>query len=339
MKDNHYQLIIAYFEKTISDDGLTQLKDWIEESAENLAQFSDTIKILEASRTYLKAPERTAQSWVKIQSHIATSSRPRKIAFEKRRWLSAAAACFIISLSVWLGYRTYSSRVQPEYATVSNADGRHSKIILPDNSTVILSGGSTLKYAKNFDGDSRMIMLDGEAFFDVVHKANKPFVVKTGKISTVVLGTSFNIKAYHADNKVAVTVLTGKVGMLAAINGKSKLVKYLVKNEQININTRSGLYTFNTIDAAAVTSWTVNDFAFYNMPFKDIATSLEHHYGVKIEFTDADLGNIRLTAKIKNLALTQAMDNLCALSGLDYTRKNKQLFISHNHQKGGSIMK
>ena len=339
MEDNNNRLIIAYFEKTISDEGLTQLQNWIEESAENLAQFSETIRILEASKSYLKNPQYSAKSWTKIHAHINATEEPIKTGINKWRWLSVAAACLIACLGGGVAYKIVKSNTQPEYATISNVDGKHTKIVLPDNSTVILSGGSTLKYAKNFDGDKRLIQLDGEAFFDVVHQTQKPFIVKTGQISTVVLGTSFNIKAYHADNKVAVTVLTGKVGILAAINGKQQLIKYMVKDEQININTQNGLYTFNTADAETITSWTANNFVFYNTPFKDIAASFEHHYGVKIEFTDADLGNIRLTAKFKNLALTQAMDNLCSLSGLAYTQKNKHLFISHTNQKGGSIMK
>jgi ferric-dicitrate binding protein FerR (iron transport regulator) len=339
MEENYYQLIIAYFDKTISDDGLTQLHDWTEESAENLAQFSETIQILEASRASLKTPGRTAQSWAKIQAHVAIDSETKKISSKKWKWLSVAAAFLVIGTGGWFSYNAFNTRQQPEYVTIINVDGKHSKIVLPDNSTVILSGGSTLKYAKNFDGDSRELILDGEAFFDVMHKVNKPFVVKTGKISTVVLGTSFNIKAYHGDNKVAVTVLTGKVGLLANITGRPQLVKYLVKNEQININTQNGLYTSNTTNAAAVAAWTANNFSFYNMPFKDIAASLQHHYGVKIDFTDSDLGNVRLTAKLNNMALMQAMDNLCTLSGLAYTRTNKQFFISHNYQKGGSIMK
>lgn len=339
MKDNYHLLIITYFEKTISDEGLNQLHDWIEESAENLAQFSETIQILEGSRLYLKMPENTAQSWAKIKTHASAHPELRKASDKKWKLLWIAAACFLISLSGWLAYSAVKARMQPRYATVINPEGRHSKIVLPDSSTVILSGGSTLKYAKNFNGDERIILLDGEAFFDVVHQPKKPFVVKTGNISTVVFGTSFNIKAYHQDNRITVTVLIGKVGMVAHINGKAQLVKYLVKDEQININTQSGLYTFNPTDAAAVTSWTASNFVFYNTAFKNIAAALAHHYGVKIEFTDAELGNIRLTAKFKNMPLTQAMANLCSLSGAAYTQKNKQLFISHQYQKGGSIMK
>jgi transmembrane sensor len=337
--DNNYQLVISYFDKTISDEGLTQLQQWIEESPNNQVLFVETIQILEASHSYLKSPERTAQSWDKIQSHITVNSQPQKPAIKKWKWLSVAAACLAVGFCGWLAFNSLRNQMQPVYATISNKDGRYSKITLPDSSTVILSGGSTLKYPQNFDDTQREVFLNGEAFFDVIHHTKRPFIVKTGKISTVVLGTSFNIKAYHSDNYIAVTVLTGKVGVMANTNGQEQLVKYLVKNEQINVNTQTGLYTFNQVDAGTVTGWINNNLTFYNIRFKDITASLEHHYGVKIHFTDAELGDVRLTAKLKNQTLPQAMDNLCELAGLSYTQKNKQLFISPNDQKGGSIMR
>jgi transmembrane sensor len=338
MEDN-YELIIAYFDKTISDEGLTQLQQWIEERSENQAQFIETIQILEASRSYLITPQRAAQSWEKIKSHITVNDQPRRLSVKTRKWLSVAAACFALTLSSWWGYHKLKNNDQPLYATISNPNGRHSKIILPDSSIVILSGGSTLKYAEKFDGNKREVLLNGEAFFDVVHQPKKPFVVKTAQISTVVLGTSFNIKAYQTDKSVAVIVLTGKVGVLANLNGKFQLVRYLLKNEQININTQTGLFTSNDIDAGTITGWITNNLAFYNTRFKDIAMSLERHYGVKVHFIDAELGDIRLTAKFKNQALPEVMNDLCSLTGLGYTQKNKQIFISANDQKGGSIMR
>jgi ferric-dicitrate binding protein FerR (iron transport regulator) len=338
MEDNSYRLIVEYFEKTISDDGLTQLQEWIEESPENLAQFSETIQILEASKTYFKQPEHAESSWAKINAHITQPQIPVKKRTAKFNWMAYAAACLLVCTSGWFGYRYFKQSSVLVYEEISNADGKHAKIRLPDGSVVYLGGGSKLKYTKNFDGEKRDVMLDGEAFFDVVHKA-KPFVVKSGDITTVVLGTSFNIKAYLPEHKVAVTVQSGKVGVMASVQGKPQLIKYLVKNEEIRINTQSGIYTFNNTDASAVSSWINNDFVFYNTTYREIATSLEHHYGVKIRFTEPDLGNVRLTAKLRGMTLTDAMETLSALSGLGYTQKGNQLFISNNNQKGGSIMK
>lgn len=338
MEDNSYRLIVEYFEKTISDDGLTQLQEWIEESPENLAQFSETIQILEASKAYFKHPEHTESSWAKINAHIIHPQIPVKKQTPKFNWIAYAAACLLICTSGWFGYKYFKQSSALVYEEVSNADGKHSKIKLPDSSVVYLGGGSKLKYVKNFSGERRDIMLDGEAFFDVVHKA-KPFVVKSGDITTVVLGTSFNVKAYLAEHKVAVTVQSGKVGVMANVRGQPQMVKYLVKNEEISINTQNGIYTFNNTDASAVSSWINNEFVFYNTTYSEIAASLEHHYGVKIRFTEPDLGNVRLTAKLRGMALTDAMETLSALSGLGYTQKGDQLFISNNNQKGGSIMK
>ncbi|AYL96603.1 FecR family protein [Mucilaginibacter celer] len=338
MEDNSYRLIVEYFEKTISDEGLTQLQEWIEESPENLAQFSETIQILEASKSYFKQPEHTENSWAKISAHIDQSqNRPTKHKF-KLSWIAYAAACVVICATAWFTFQSMSGLSASDYAEVANADGKHSTFKLPDNSIVYLGGGSKLRYLKNFSGEKRDVQLEGEAFFDVVHQA-KPFVVKSGDITTIVLGTSFNIRAYHNEHKVAVTVQSGKVGVMANVNGKSQLVKYLIKNEQISINTQNGIYAFNNTDAGAVTSWINNDFIFYNTTYRDIAVSLEHHYGASIRFTEQDLGNVRLTAKLKGMTLVDAMETLSALSGLGYTQKGNQLFISHNNQKGGSIMK
>ena len=340
MEDKSYQLIIDYFEKTISDDGLTQLQEWIEVSPDNLAQFSETIQILEASKSYFKQTEHPEKMWAKINAHISQQESLEPVPVQKRRWLAYAAACFLVCTSGWLVYKSLNRKptLTAEYEVISNADGKHSKLLLPDSSTVYLGGGSKLKYAKNFAGKTRAVYLDGEAFFDVVHQA-KPFTVKSGQITTVVLGTSFNVKAYAAENKVAVTVKTGKVGVMADVRGKSQVVKYLLPNEQININTVSGLYTFNTTDARAINSWIHNDFTFYDTSLEEIAASMEHYYGVQIEFTEPDLGRVRLTAKFKNISLKQAMENLSALSGLAYTQKGAHVFISNNNQKGGKIMK
>jgi len=336
MEDNSYKLIIAYFEKTISDEGLTQLQEWIEASPENLTQFSETIHILEASKSYFKQPLHPENAWAKVQAHIdrEETSMPQK----KRRWIPFLAASLICCILASVVYQ-YHSATTEEYVLLSNTNGRQARYLLPDHSVVYLGGGSKLKYLKDFTGKTRKVQLDGEAFFDVVHQEEHPFSVATGDITTVVLGTSFNIKAYEHEEKVAVTVKTGKVAVMAKTKGHNEVIRYLLPDDQISINTRNGLYTFSETDADEVVSWINRDFIFYNTSLQDIATSLEHHYGVEIEFTDPELSKVRLTAKFRNISLTEAMENLTILSGLAYTQNGNHLYISNNNQKGGKIMK
>jgi transmembrane sensor len=341
MEDHNYQLISDYFDKSITDDGLIALQEWIEAHPENLDTFIETLQILGAAKTYFELPPAQEESWRKVHQHITETARPVKRRQHRLRWAAAAAAVLLMA-SFSLVWYTRMSPATPHadtYATLSNPDGQHSRIILPDSSVVYLGGGSTVKYVKNFLGAKRTVYLDGEAFFDVVHQAARPFIVKSGDISTVVLGTSFNVKAFALQKQVEVTVNTGKVGVMATVKGKQQLIRYLTPDEQLAINTNSGMYTFGRADAKSVSGWVKNDFIFHNTPLSEIALSLAHHYGVQIEFTEAELGKMRLTAKFINMPLQEVLDNLSVLGDLAYTRKGNQVFISNSNQRGGKIMR
>jgi len=343
MEDQNYQLIIAYFEKTIDDHGLNRLRDWIEEKPENLEHFAETIQILESSRLYVDHKPNIVKSWSAITAHITDNDAAQHPKERKGRtnWIGKAAILLIASLVTFGGYSYFikGKSAAESYTEIRNPDGQHSRILLPDGSIVHLGGGSQIKYSKALTGKNRIVYLNGEAFFEVKHLVERPFVVTSGEITTVVLGTSFNVKAFSSEKKVAVTVKTGKVGMMSTSNGKTQLIRYLLPDEQIEINIESGLYTFNAANAADEAAWINNDFVFYDTALKEIITTLEHHYGVKIEFTDPDLGKIRLTAKFKNRPLQEISQELSMLSGLAFTQKGDHIFITSNHQKGGRIMK
>lgn len=341
MEEYSYRLIVEYFEKTIDDRGLTRLQDWIEESPDNLEQFIETIQILEAAKAYAKPAEEGERVWQQIAAHIGGAEKTKKKLYQRLHWLTYAAACLIICASCLIAYHYYvtDGKTETQFAEISNPNGQHSRILLPDSSVVYLAGGSTIKYAKKFAGSRRAVYLRGEAFFEVMHRPKRPFVVQSGEISTVVLGTSFNVKAFELEDRVVITVKTGKVGVMASVKGKNQLIKYLTPNEEIEINTRTDLYTFNTTDADAVIGWINNDFVFYNTPLHEITASLERRYGVKIEFTDPELGRSRLTVRFKNMPVNQVMEDLSTISGLAFTQKQDHIFITNHYQKGGKIMK
>lgn len=341
MEDNSYQLIIAYFEKTISDEELTELHEWLELHPNHQEQFRETMQILEASKSYFKkADEIEPTSWKLISTHIQKEEKGNIVNVGRKiHWLAYAASILIIgSMSLWwYKHTSYKESTAVEYTEIINPEGQQSKILLPDSSVIYLAGGSKIKYRKNFSGNKRSVSLDGEAFFDVKHH-RRPFVIQSGEISTVVLGTSFNIKAFASDHKVTVTVNSGKVGVMNTIEGKSHLVRYLTPNEQIEINTITGLYAFDATEATDVSSWIKNHFVFYDVPIHEVMSSLEHRYGVRIEFIDSGIGNTRVTAKFKNMPLNNVMDELMVLSGLTYTKKNGNIYIYRANQKGGKTM-
>nr|WP_068891549.1 FecR domain-containing protein [Pedobacter panaciterrae] len=338
MEDNSYRLIVAYFEKTISDEELTELREWIELYPGNQEQFWETMQILEASKSYFKKTDQVGTaSWQRINAHIQKEEKSN--VGRKIHWLAYAASILIIgSMSLWwYKHSSYKADTAVAYTEVINPEGQQSKILLPDSSVIYLAGGSKIKYRKNFSGNKRSVSLEGEAFFEVMH-GKKPFMIQSGEIATVVLGTSFNVRAFASDHKVTVTVNSGKVGVMKTVRGKNHLIKYLTPNEQIEINTITGLYAFDTANAADVSAWIKNHFVFYDVPIREVMASLEHRYGVRIEFIEPEIGNSRVTAKFKNMPLKDVMDELMVLSGLTYIEKNGHIFIYSVNQKGGKIM-
>lgn len=355
MEDRNTRLIVAYFDKTIDDDGLAELKEWLESNQDNQEIFSETIQILSASKSYFVQPDKQASSWARIQAHLAAAApvhneeigatipasidEPKR--FQLNRWFVAAALVLVTSAASLIGYQYMSAPQvhQVAYAQFSNPNGSHSKIILPDSSVIHLGAGSKVRYEKSFTAAKREVFLDGEAFFEVTHHATRPFIVKSGKIATVVLGTSFNVKAFAAKHKVAVTVKTGKVGIMSNLNGKSQLLSYLLPDEQLEVNTQTGKFTSRSANAAAVSGWTDNHFVYYNTSLKDIAESLERHYAVNILFDSPQLAKIKLTAKFNNLPLGEVAENLSQLSGLSFVKKGNEITVSAHQQKRRKIMK
>ena len=67
--------------------------------------------------------------------------------------------------------------------------GGEYQVVLADGTKVWLNSASRLIYPQSFMGKERRVVLSGEAFFDVTHDAERPFVVETSRMNVKVLGT------------------------------------------------------------------------------------------------------------------------------------------------------
>lgn len=139
---------------------------------------------------------------------IQTVSSGRKIRVYSLRIAAAAA----ILLAVGIGYYRFSRQATPQQVVSTTKERK--VITLPDGSLVSLEPGSTLQYPQQFDKEKREVNLSGEAFFEVAHNEQQPFVIHSSLINTTVLATSFNIEARNG-KEARVVVVTGRVQVLA----------------------------------------------------------------------------------------------------------------------------
>jgi ferric-dicitrate binding protein FerR (iron transport regulator) len=202
-------------------------------------------------------------------------------------------------------------------------------IFLPDGSTVILSPGSKLNYPSSFDGmQKREVFLDGQAFFDIKHNATRPFIVHTGKIETIVLGTAFNIKALPGEKEITVTVKRGKVKVI----DENKELGIITPNQQITYNKEKVSSDIKVVDSDSYLNWKEQDLLFDNLTIAEAAKLLEEKYKVEIVISDSSISSQRFTATFtKNDTFEQALKSICVFNGVNYKyNKEKSAVIITN---------
>ncbi|MEC5145332.1 FecR domain-containing protein [Chitinophaga sp. 212800010-3] len=135
-----------------------------------------------------------------------------------KRQLAVAASLLVLVLCGFL-WRHLSSGLGKDENTleISYAPaGSVKKLLLSDGTEVWLNAKSTLRYPDTFEGKQRReIYLEGEAYFDIKKDVAHPFLVHTQGLTTHVLGTQFNVKAYQT-RKAEITLIEGKVMLTTA---------------------------------------------------------------------------------------------------------------------------
>lgn len=230
----------------------------------------------------------------------------------------ARLAIAVVLLCVIAGAVVYFSghRRTGEEKTLAwqqEASGKERRqVLLPDGSAVWLNAGSKLQYHPSTFAANREIWLQGEAYFEVKAHTAAGFSVHAGKLVTQVLGTSFNINAYHSSEQVQVTVASGKV----AVRDSLQQLATLLPDEQLTYTTAGGLFTKQTVAAADLVAWISGQLVFHRRPFGEVAAVLEQQFGTPIRFANPAIKDCEVTASFKSdVSLKQMLDMLTVING------------------------
>ncbi|MGR4976530.1 FecR family protein [Pseudomonas sp. LARHCG127] len=131
----------------------------------------------------------------------------------RSRWsrLAVAAAMLVVGLPV-AAYTGWNLGWVANSYERFEAGTSVRQITLDDGSQVELNLGSELTFA-NYKNERRVTLKKGEAFFDVTHDKQHPFVVRAGQGQVRVTGTRFNVWMYQ--DQVRVTLVEGSVKVIS----------------------------------------------------------------------------------------------------------------------------
>ncbi len=149
-------------------------------------------------------------------------------------------------------------------------------IVLVDGTKVWLNSGSELTYPVAFAGNERKVSVKGEAYFEVAHDKNKPFIVNNDETNIKVLGTHFNINAYEDDEKdIKVTLLEGLVSVQNRNN--NQMIK---PGEQAVVG--EGISVLEDVDIEGVMAWKNGFFYFDHASLTAVLNQLARWYDVNV---------------------------------------------------------
>lgn len=177
-------------------------------------------------------------------------------------------------------------------SSVATPNGGQYKITLSDGTRIWLNAASSAKFPIAFVGKERVVELQGEAYFEVAKDVHKPFIVKTQNEEVRVLGTHFNVNAYQGAPSSKVSLLEGKVSVIAQ-QGKYKTD---LEPGQQTVNNAASIQVeaFNMEESIA---WKNGDFIFNNERLDQVMLRVGRWYDVQVE-VDPAIGGMLIWGSI-----------------------------------------
>jgi ferric-dicitrate binding protein FerR (iron transport regulator) len=230
---------------------------------------------------------------------------PLNMGVTTRGWAWAAGAA-IAGMAVVIAARMHPSNDSAITQTYATHTGEQATLTIADGTRVTLAPGTTLRLVR-FGAQSRTVELDGEAYFDVAHASGAPFLVRSGAVTTRVLGTAFLMRHYAGDRAVRVAVADGKVYVMSAALHQDGVT---LSAGSIGDATDSTIHVSTVDGIAPQTEWVRGRLVFYHTPVAIVLETLSRWYGYQFHCQDSTLAKQNVTIGVSVQSSASALSTL-----------------------------
>ena len=175
------------------------------------------------------------------------------------------------------GQKVETMSRKAEYNQLIVPYGQNSRLLLADGSHLHVNAGTRVVYPSVFEGKTREIYVDGEAYLEVQADKEHPFIVKTPGFSIRVTGTAFNVNAYKSMHKAEVVLVHGSI----TVTDSQRKEIQVTPSELLSLYDGAAV-SKQTVDAEAYTAWTKGYFPLQGRNISDILQRLSLYYGKAI---------------------------------------------------------
>ena len=304
-----------------SGDTVEQWLAWTAEDERHLQAFEHVSALAER----LGQLDRVSRQAL-INAFARPASPPR------RRWLPLAAAAsvaaVVLSGALYIGWTRFGNSTQ----VFQSAVAQNRNFSLPDGTKVALGAASTLTV--QYSRDRRSVELrGGEAFFDVMHDARRPFVVTAGNVSVHDIGTAFDVR--RTGEWVMVAVTQGRVAIADLRAGASQHnMLEATAGQRVSFDPSAPGMAVDTVTPAQATAWRNDRLEFIDEPLSVVIANLNRYTNKPVHILDSDLNALTYTGTVRADAIDSWVGALPEVFPLQVSKEADRVTLSdpaHRH--------
>ena len=330
------ELIVKYLDGEASPEEAIAIDDWRNASLENRTLFEhieQSVSIFDRGKKFV-APNVTTE-WLKLKGETIDANKNLETRIKshlpKTRTfftpLRAAASIAVIAGIATALYIANFKTDQTQTLTKQSA-GEIVKTNLADNSTVTQFRNTIISFPTTFDNKIRAVnLIKGEAYFDVAHNPEKPFVVTVNELQVKVLGTAFDIRNNEASNTIEIQVVRGSV-----------LIYNEYGSEVVNAGHTGTYYrearrfevSGTTLSNHNTVGYATQSFDFTDVTLEEVAKHLSKTFDVTFNFKNEKLKNCRMNGEFNDRSLDFILKVISATFEIKYSKEGKTIELSGN---------
>jgi ferric-dicitrate binding protein FerR (iron transport regulator) len=294
-----------------------QLYDMLKENWDSAKQEDENIRV-DVDKAWMDLHNRLEREQL-----IPRDNRQPVARSMIRPVMRAAAAVLLLVALGTVSYFVFLSEGKSVQMTASTQNQQKFGLNLPDGSRVDLNAGSKLTYKLQRSG-TRMVKLEGEAWFDVSPDESSPFVIRAGNGTVRVTGTSFTVRTVPGTKKIEVYVESGNVQFYRS-RKKDRILS--LKAGQMGVLEQNQLNEKTIIEPNHL-SWKTRKLKFRDTRLGDVAGVLNRTYSQNIRFTNETLEDCLFTGTFDQQPIDSVVRVIQVAFGLDVDRDGRAYVFS-----------
>lgn len=278
-------------EGLLSDAEAKRFEEWLAQSPINAEAWRH------AQSVWASFDEEPDPLLLSIQHSARTMRRPAWRVLPTRGIAMAASILLCLGLVGWGAGVIPGQKTQAPIAVAGDAEryeagAKRTEVVLRDGSRVLLDAHSAIS-VRETSSRRDIALLDGQAFFRVIHDTTRPFVVAASGRTVTATGTAFAVSVLSDTMSVVL-----EEGTVTVASQTSPAVSKLTPGQSfVASGGRDGVVS--EVDVAGVLSWRTGYIELHNVTIGEAVERMNRYSKTPVTVGDAQAGALRITGEFR----------------------------------------